>query len=412
VIFIALGSNVGDRLAYLRQAIAAMGAFFTIKKSSPVFETEALLPEGSPPAWNRPHCNMVIAGESALSPEALLQRLQEVEHRLGRPPDHLFHAPRTIDLDIVLYHNQKVQTERLTIPHKGLEDRLFLRALLAFLGKTPYPPEESYIPLRSFVLEPKLVGIVNATPDSFSDGGRHLNPDDAVRHMKALEAAGAAVVELGAQSTRPGYTEVSPQVEIERLAPIVERYQGTACLGVDTYFDEVVEYALQHSFLWMNDVKGQLCETTIKKIADCGAQLVTMLCGTDYSWFEERVKTLVHLGMRKENILLDPGVGFGKTRSENLDAIRLCPKLRDYGCPILLGPSRKSCLSSFSPVAAAERDIETLGICASAEADYLRVHAVEDHMRFFVAQQSVLPLLDTEDSRNSHKACPRRACTS
>lgn len=392
MIYLSLGSNIGDRLTYLRQTIEALRALFTVHATSVVFETTAILPEGSPQIWNQPYCNMIIAGESSLSPRDLLHRLQEVERCIGRSADHISQAPRIIDIDILLYHDVEMHTESLTIPHKEIKNRPFLQALLALMGKASEPVAETYTPLRSFVLEPEIVGIVNITPDSFSDGGRFLDPPTAVHHMQEITSAGAAVIELGAQSTHPGYTEISPQEERARLEPVVEQYQGTACLGIDTYFDEIVDYALQKSFLWINDIKAHLQEKTIKNIADHGAKLVTMLYGTDLSWLEHRIAALVRLGMRRENIILDPGIGFGKTKRENLAFIRALPQIQNLGCPVMLAHARKSFMTSFAPYPVEDRDIETLAISQYAAAlgvDYLRVHAVQEHIRFLVAQQSV-----------------------
>ncbi|MDR2412301.1 MAG: dihydropteroate synthase [Holosporales bacterium] len=392
MIYLSLGSNEGDRLDHLRQACATLAEFFDIHQRSLVFETEAILPEGSPSSWNHPYANMIVAGESSLSPEALLQHLQQIECRLGRPPQHLSQAPRPIDLDILLYHNLKQETASLTIPQRELGHRPFLQALLALMGPPCLEAKEAYIPLRSFVLEPKIVGIVNVTPDSFSDGGQFLKPEAAMKRMQEMEIAGAAVIELGAQSTRPGYIEVPPKKEIARLAPILERYQGTLPLGIDTYYDEVAIYALQKSFSWFNDVKNQFPSSTLKKIAERGAKLVTLLPKMDLSWIERRIATLVQQGFSKDNIVLDPGIGFGKMRQENLTLIRTLSKFQEFGCPVMLAHARKSFISLLGPYPAEDRDIETLAFSQYATSlgiDYLRVHTVADHMRFLAAQQSL-----------------------
>jgi 2-amino-4-hydroxy-6-hydroxymethyldihydropteridine diphosphokinase/dihydropteroate synthase len=396
MIYLSLGSNEGDRLDYLRQACAALAEFFDIHQSSLVFETEAILPEGVPSSWNRPYANMIVAGESSLSPEALLQHLQQIECRLGRPPQHLSQAPRPIDLDILLYHDLKQETASLTIPHKELGHRPFLQALLALMGKQLCPEAgKDYIPLQSFVLEPKIVGIVNVTPDSFSDGGQFLEPEAAIQRMQEMETAGATVIELGAQSTRPGYTEIPPKEEIARLAPVLERYQGTLPLGIDTYSDEVVAYALEKPFSWFNDIKAHLQPSTLRKIAERGAKLVALLPGTDLSWIEQRIATLIQQGFSRDNIVLDPGIGFGKTRQENLALIRTLSTFQEFGCPVMLAHARKSFISLLGPYPAKDRDIETLAFsqyAASLGINYLRVHTVADHMRFLAAQRSLRSL--------------------
>ncbi|MDR0407017.1 MAG: dihydropteroate synthase [Holosporales bacterium] len=393
MIYLSLGSNIGDRLAYLRQAVAELVDFFTVCKSSVVFETKAVLPIDAPASWDHSYYNMVVAGESLCSPEALLYRLQEVECRIGRPKEHILGSPRVIDLDILLYHNVKIDSDALTIPHKELKNRSFFQSLLAMMGAGPdNAMVETYTPLRSFVLEPKIVGIVNVTPDSFSDGGCFFAPESAVKQVQDVYTAGATIVEFGAQSTHPGYTEIPPQEEIARLAPVVEMCQGIGCLGIDTYFDEVVDYALKNSFLWINDIKARLQKQTIKKIADHGAKLVTMLYGMDIKWLEGRIQYLINLGLCRENIILDPGVGFGKTKQENIAIIQKLSQLQELGCPVMLAHARKSFMARFSSHSAAERDIETLAVSQFAAClgiDYLRVHNVQEHMRFFVAGHCV-----------------------
>ncbi|MDR2417026.1 MAG: 2-amino-4-hydroxy-6-hydroxymethyldihydropteridine diphosphokinase, partial [Holosporales bacterium] len=242
MICLSLGSNIGDRLAYLRSALAELAVFFTVQKTSVVFETQALLPQGTPTDWDTLYCNMVVGGTSSCAPEELLHRLQETEQRLGRPKEHKTWSPRFIDLDILLYDEVTMESDILTIPHKELKNRPFLQSLLAMMGVWPSTLDD-YTPVRSFVLEPKIVGIVNVTPDSFSDGGRFFGPKAAVQRAQDVYAQGATIVELGAQSTHPGYTEISPQEEIARLEPVLERCQNIPCLGIDTYFDEVVGFA-------------------------------------------------------------------------------------------------------------------------------------------------------------------------
>jgi 2-amino-4-hydroxy-6-hydroxymethyldihydropteridine diphosphokinase/dihydropteroate synthase len=390
VIYLALGSNVGDRLAHLRQALMELSTFFTVHRTSVVFETQALLPEKAPARWDVPYCNMVVAGTSSCAPEALLCRLQAIEQRMGRLKSHKTWEPRVIDLDILLYDNVEMESDSLTIPHKELKNRPFLHSLLAMMDAWPLAPNaETYTPLRSFVLEPKIVGIVNVTPDSFSDGGLFFTPEKAAKRAQDVYAQGATVVELGAQSTHPGYTEISPQEEITRLMPVLECCQDISCLGVDTYFDDVVMFALDHSCVWINDIKSRLCDLTIKKIADRGAKLVCMLQGMDIEWFPARVRHLMNLGMPPQDIVLDPGMGFGKTKRENISVLRHLSQIQDFGCPVMLAHARKSFMTLFSPHPAIERDIETLAIsqyAAHLKIDYLRVHNVQEHQRFFVAR--------------------------
>ena len=363
---------------------------------SHIIETEALLLEGSPESWNIPYLNMVVGGETKLDPFELLTRLKSIEQQVGRDLSAPVWSPRILDLDIVFYNDDVVNTDRLKIPHVGVRARDFLQFLLREVGCEKIPPEmlldiENYKPLNHYVLNPKLVGIVNVTPDSFSDGGKFLDAIAAEKYVRELQAQGACVIELGAQSTRPGYTEVSAKEEISRLCKVFENCLDIDCLGIDSYFDEVVQFALKYqNICWINDQRAQLSRETIKKIADAGAKLVTMLHDTDFSWFRERINQLRNFGMARENIIIDPGIGFGKTKSENIAILKNIDKLKDFGCEIMVGHSRKSFMEKFSSEKAENRDIETLAVSYFLDdhsIDYLRVHNIRDHMRMFSAKK-------------------------
>jgi 2-amino-4-hydroxy-6-hydroxymethyldihydropteridine diphosphokinase/dihydropteroate synthase len=234
------------------------------------------------------------------------------------------------------------------------------------------------------------VGIVNVTPDSFSDGGKFFEAKKAEQHARKLRDEGAAIVELGAQSTRPGYAEISPPEEISRLSEVLERCSDMDQLCVDTYFDDVVRYVVkEHHIRWINDQNSRLNAETIKLVADRNIKLIIMLHGTDISWFQSRIRELEDCGMERNNIILDPGIGFAKTKRENVEIIKNIKRFREIGCEIFLGHSRKSFISAFSTLEAKDRDIETIAVSNFAidmKVDYLRIHNVKDHMRFFVAK--------------------------
>ncbi|MDR0580583.1 MAG: dihydropteroate synthase, partial [Holosporaceae bacterium] len=302
-------------------------------------------------------------------------------------------SPRVIDIDIVDYNHEVIDTKGLFVPHKETKNRDFLQYLLESVAykipKNIKRDTNRYSALNYFVLSPKLVGIVNVTPDSFSDGGKYFDPNAAISRITDLYNEGACIIELGAQSTRPGYNEISPSEEIARLSEILEKTENIDCLGVDSYFDSVIEYAIKtHNIKWINDIKSQLSVNTIKLIADNNAKLVVMLYGMNVAWLENRARHLRNLGIKKENILLDPGIGFGKSRRENIEIIRNISRIKSMGYEILFAHSRKSFISSFSNAIIADRDVETIAVsnfAAQKKMDYLRVHNVRDHMKFFVA---------------------------
>jgi 2-amino-4-hydroxy-6-hydroxymethyldihydropteridine diphosphokinase/dihydropteroate synthase len=393
MVYLSLGSNAGNRFENIRTAIAELSVFFDVGVTSHLLETGAVLPEEAPPDWDIPYLNAVVVGDSNCSPFELLSRIKALEQKMGRDLHAPKWSPRVIDIDILSYYNQSVNSDRIVLPHQEIGNRKFLQYLLLEVGYSL--PEDmvnnlNYTPLDHFVLDPKIVGIINVTPDSFSDGGQYLDAAKAEIRARKMYADGAYIVEFGPQTTKPGYQEVSPEEEINRLAEVLERTADINCRGVDSYFASVARYAVErHKIRWINDQKGAFDVATIKLIADNNVKLVTMLHGTDMSWISDRIKVLRHLGMPPENIIIDPGIGFGKTKYQNIKIIQNCYRLKEFGCEVLLGHSRKSFMEFFSNFPASERDIETLAISGFASdngIDYIRIHNVRDHMRFLVAK--------------------------
>ncbi|GHT97176.1 folate synthesis bifunctional protein [Alphaproteobacteria bacterium] len=393
MIFLSLGSNLGNRLKNIMEAIDELSAFFDCKVTSHLIETEAILPENAPSDWNVPYLNAVLVGDSHCSPFELLSKIKNIEKKMGRDIDISDWSPRVIDIDIISYYNQSINSDRVVLPHKEIEHREFLQYLLREVGY-PLPSNmlgnTSYKPLNHFVLDPKIVGIVNVTPDSFSDGGQYMDADKAEAQVRKIYAEGAHIIELGPQTTKPGYVEIPPSEEIDRLSGVLERCTDINCIGVDTYFDDVARFAIEkHNVRWINDQNAALNQDTIKLIANNNVKLVTMLHGMDMSWFSERIKVLTHLGMQLKNIIIDPGIGFGKTKYQNIEMIQNCRRIKEMGCEVLLGHSRKSFMEVFSNFPPSQRDVETLAISSfadDAEVEYIRIHNVQDHMRFFVAK--------------------------
>ncbi|MDR2782150.1 MAG: dihydropteroate synthase [Holosporaceae bacterium] len=392
MIYLSIGSNLGNRFKNLRVAVSKLSDFFSLKKSSIVIETAAILPPAATCDWDLPYLNMIVAGKSTLDPFTFLNRIKNIEKEMGRDLSAPKWSPRIIDIDIIQYDNEKIDNEHLTIPHKEVKNRDFLQYLLKSVG-CEFSENfcfDDYRAINYFVLDPKLVGIVNITPDSFSDGGKYFDHSAAINHINQLYCNGTCVIELGAQSTRPNYVEISASEEISRIDKILEQTKYMDCIGIDTYFDDVVKYVIKkYDLKWINDIKSQLDVSTIKMIADSGAKLVVMLYGTDITWFRSRADYLQNLGIKKENIVLDPGVGFAKNKYENIEIIRNISRIRDIGCEVMFAHSRKSFMSSFSNTVAADRDVETIAIsdyAAAQKMDYLRVHNIQNHMRFFVAR--------------------------
>jgi dihydropteroate synthase len=245
-----------------------------------------------------------------------------------------------------------------------------------------------------------IMGIVNVTPDSFVDGGRYLDPAEAVRHARALAAEGADLLDIGAESTRPGSPGVLSNEERARLLPVLERLlDGPPCpVSVDTSKPDVAEAALALGAHMVNDVTALADGPALAQVcADHGAALTVMhmqgtprtmqvepryddLLGEVRARLETAVATAQDAGVAPDAICVDPGIGFGKTVAHNLTLLKRLDVFRALGKPILVGPSRKSFIGALlDQVPPAERLEGTLAACVmavAAGAHIVRVHDV------------------------------------
>ena len=221
---------------------------------------------------------------------------------------------------------------------------------------------------------PAVWGIVNVTPDSFSDGGRYADPEIAARHGLSLLDAGADVLDVGGESTRPGAKEVEPHEEAGRVVPVIERLVGErpgVTVSVDTRKGEVARAALEAGATIVNDVSaGTHDPAMLALVAEHEAQVVLMhmrgtpetmqrdvryddAVGEILAWLQERAAEALEHGIPRERILLDPGIGFGKTLDHNLAILRRLEAFVETGFPVLLGASRKSFLGLLT-----DRDVD------------------------------------------------------
>ncbi len=269
-------------------------------------------------------------------------------------------------------------------------------------------------PKRPGRVRPLLWGVLNVTPDSFSDGGRFLAPEAALRHAERLLEAGADVIDVGGVSTRPpgrtygaGAPEVPAEEELRRVLPVVERLVAVlgAVVSVDTFRGEVAEAVLQAGARIVNDVSAGRDERLLRAVAGRGAELVLMhnrgrgeregaavryddVLREAAAELREAVARAVALGVSPEHVWVDPGIGFAKTARQSM---RLCARARRFGelvgpeHPVLLGPSRKSFLAVSAPrpdgtlPSPQEREAGTAVVVAWAAAqgvDAVRVHDV------------------------------------
>lgn len=242
------------------------------------------------------------------------------------------------------------------------------------------------------------MGIVNVTPDSFSDGGRFDALDTALTHARLLAAEGADILDIGGESTRPGAAEVNAEEEMRRVLPVIEALHAenpALVLSIDTYKAQVAQQACAAGARIINDVWGLQRDPAMPRVAaETGAGVVIMHNRAqkdeeldildDMKAFFARSLTLAdQAGVARGRLALDPGIGFGKTLDQNLAAIRALPVLRaEFGCAVLLGVSRKSFLGLLTGRAVGERLSGTLAAGAFgllSGADVLRVHDVAAH---------------------------------
>jgi dihydropteroate synthase len=246
----------------------------------------------------------------------------------------------------------------------------------------------------------RLMGIVNVTPDSFSDGGLFLAPERAIAHARQLAADGADLLDVGGESTRPGARPVSAEEELARVAPVLAGLEGIgATISIDTSKVAVAEAALDAGAEVVNDVTALRVEPDLAGLCarrDCTVILMhmkgtprTMQENPTYddvvedvkSFLAERMEFAVGEGIAKERIWIDPGIGFGKTVRHNLELLQRLGELRELGRPVVVGTSRKGFIGSLTGREADDRLGGTIAsnvLALSGGADVLRVHDVAE----------------------------------
>ncbi len=258
------------------------------------------------------------------------------------------------------------------------------------------PPFAWHIP------RPLVMGIVNVTPDSFSDGGRFFDPETAVEHALRLVAEGADILDIGGESTRPGADAVPIDEELRRVLPVIERLAKLTDrpISLDTSKAEVARAGLAAGASILNDVAGLRDPAMVDVAARSGAGVVVMhmrgdprsmqlnptygdVVGEVADYFAERIQTLTDAGIARSAIALDPGIGFGKTLEHTRLQLRELRKLQAFKLPVCLGVSRKGFLGQVTGKPRAERLAGSLAVAcfavAQGAAQILRVHDVAAH---------------------------------
>jgi dihydropteroate synthase len=246
---------------------------------------------------------------------------------------------------------------------------------------------------------PKIVGIVNVTDDSFFDGGHHATPDAAVAHALQLVEEGAAMIDIGGESTRPGFTEIPAEEEIARVVPVIAALLGKTKvpLSIDTYKSEVARAALLAGAHVLNDIHGFQGDLELPHLAaKTGCAVVLMHNEASFktgsgdtiakmrAFFEQSLAIAAQAGVPREKLVLDPGIGFGKTYEQNLELLARLGELRGMGLPIFLGASRKSVIGntlSLPPEERLEGTLATTALAVWQGVEFIRVHDVRANLR-------------------------------
>jgi len=448
---LALGSNQGDRVASFRHALERLRVDlgFELHAHSSLYET--------PPAYVTDQGKFLNAacvgtfpndvGSDALR---LLDGLKRVEAAAGRDFASRRYGPRPLDIDIVFHATGSHVSERLTIPHPRYAERAFVLAPLAdlegaatttdgtsvglrharehwrLMGEARAMEEqgiERVMPLKnklwSWGSSTVVMGILNTTPDSFSDGGKFSSSvDAAVNHARQMVAAGATVVDVGGQSTRPGATRVSPEEETGRVIPVIRalasefREREDVFISIDTFYGAVASAAAEAGANIINDVSGGAWDPSMLSTVAALKQplpYVVMHVRGDPSNMQSSANTTynghvcdevgdgllatsqrcIREGIEPWRLWIDPGIGFAKTSRANVELLRDLPRIRSrlaplggavMHAPLLVGASRKRFLGELTGQSeAVDRDVASVAALVAGirgGADVARVHNV------------------------------------
>jgi dihydropteroate synthase/2-amino-4-hydroxy-6-hydroxymethyldihydropteridine diphosphokinase len=430
-VYLGLGSNLGDRYGRLIEALERLQPCVTIEAISSIYETE---PWGY--ADQPRFLNAVCGGETELSPQGLLDAVKTIEAEMGREPTFRF-GPRAIDIDILLYGAEAIEQDNIAIPHAQLHERDFVLAPLNEIAPTAVHPKfGKTIEALSVALDLSQVkvyarrplhvgtrwwhwgrqtyvmGILNVTPDSFSGDGLLRQEDwlaTVVDRGRMMLDAGAHILDVGGESTRPGSEAVLVNEELERVVPAICALHeaGLGPISVDTYKAVVAHEALEAGAVMVNDVwalrrdvdmADLIAERDVPIIlmhnrskpqdAEFEARLGGRYTGSQYDdlildiqrELQECVEIARAASIPDWKIILDPGIGFGKTVSQNLELLDRVGEFKTLGFPILFGPSRKSFIGytlDLPPDQRVEGTAATVAIGIARGADIVRVHDVE-----------------------------------
>ncbi|WP_027340840.1 dihydropteroate synthase [Halonatronum saccharophilum] len=252
-----------------------------------------------------------------------------------------------------------------------------------------------------------IMGILNVTPDSFSDGGEYYDIESALKQAKEMVVEGADIIDVGGESTRPGAKKVSVEDELSRIKPVIKRLveELEVPISVDTYKPQVARAALEIGAHIINDVWGLQWDGKMAEVvAQYGVPVVIMhnQDGTEYNddiivemkkFLAKSIKMAKEAGVEDKDIILDPGIGFGKTSEQNVEVMGRLSELKDLGYPILLGTSRKSMIGNIldlPPKKRVEGTLATTVMGIMHGVDIVRVHDVKENLRAALVSDAIV----------------------
>ncbi len=404
-VYLGLGSNQGVRKNFLRKAWFELKNILSGIQASSTYESDALLPVNAPEKWNIPFLNLAVSGDTNLNPMDLLKQVKQIEALIGRKPSQRW-APREIDIDLLFIDDENVQNEMLKVPHPEIRNRPFaflpLQELNPNLKLTPAWGDKIPFNTKKIswnVSATQIMGILNLTPDSFSDGGELTDVQSIIKKAEFMISQGATVLDIGAESTRPGATPIDSKEEIARLGnSIHELCKREVIVSVDTRHPETAQWALEQGAHWINDVSGLTNPAMVAIAKKSHRDFVFMhnmgipvnpnvFLPSDEDpvlvikdWAKNQIEKLE---IPRRRLVFDPGIGFGKGPKQSIEILKRIGEYKDLGVQILVGHSRKSFLRLFTMAPdPKDRDAETLTVSkylVSEGVDYIRVHDVVLH---------------------------------
>jgi dihydropteroate synthase/2-amino-4-hydroxy-6-hydroxymethyldihydropteridine diphosphokinase len=413
MIIIALGGNLPSREGAHRETLRRALPFLEAAGLKIIARSSIWLTEPVPRSNDPWYANQVIAVATSLSPDAVLAALHKVEARFERERS-VRDAPRTLDLDLIAYDDAIIDTEHLIVPHPRMHLRAFVLApLLEIAPEFRHPISGDTVQTmlahsdRTGICRlrdvPMIMGVVNVTPDSFSDATPLIQNDLAIAHALELMNQGADILDIGGESTRPGASPVSPAEEQRRIMPVLEAITAIAAargrlVSVDTRHASTMAAAVKAGATMINDVSalgdpmsaGLLAEAKVPVVlmhmqGDPQTMQVNPAYGDVVSevaqFLDAACTRAIAAGIAPQQLWVDPGIGFGKTLAHNIALLNATHRFGANGRKTLIGASRKGFIARIDrDGAASERlggSIAAALAAAARGATAIRVHDVE-----------------------------------